>query len=80
MSGKSSAALVVVISLPDGTAYEYPARNFGTDQVTTRRHDGMRGLINQRQTWFDVVIRNDDGCSMDILLANVNVNHSDRRI
>ena len=40
----------------------------------------MRGLINQRQTWFDVVIRNDDGCSMDILLANVNVNHSDRRI
>ncbi len=80
VTGKSSAALVVVVSLPDGTAYEYPARNFGTDQVTTRRHDGMRGLINVRQAWFDVVIRNDDGCSMDILLANVNVNHSDRRI
>lgn len=80
VSGKSSAPLVVVISLPDGTAYEYPARDFGTDQVTTRRHDGMRGLINARQAWFDVVIRNDEGCSMDILLANVNVNHSDRRI
>jgi hypothetical protein len=78
--GKSGFPLIVVVTLPDGTAYEYPARNCNTDQVRTQRHDGMRGLINVRQAWFDVVVRNDDGAYMEVHTANVVVNHSNRRI
>lgn len=81
VSGKSSAPLIVTITLPDGTAYDYPARSYSEEVERVQRHDGMKGLMNKRQTWFDTVLRNDDdGCSMEVFFVVMSVNESARRI
>jgi hypothetical protein len=52
------------------------------DDVRVHRHDGMKGLMNQRQTRFDVVIRNDPdvGGSNEIADVTANVVNSKRKI
>jgi hypothetical protein len=79
VSGKSSDALVVDIILPDDTVYSYPARSFSTTHAVTR-HDGMKGLMNNRQSSFLVAIKNQDGASMEVSSATVLINESSRRI
>lgn len=79
VSGRSSAALVVDIILPAGEVYSYPARTFSTTHAVTR-HDGMKGLMNNRQSSFLVVIRNQDGASMEVSGADVLINESNRRV
>lgn len=77
--GKSSLPLVVDISLPTEMTYRYPARNY-SESVATQRHDGMKGLMNSRQSVFSTVIRNEDGGTMEISAVEVIVNESKRRI
>ncbi len=79
VSGQSSAALVIDIVLPAGDVYSYPARTFSTTHAVTR-HDGMKGLMNNRQSSFLVVIRNQDGASMEVSTATVLINESNRMI
>ena len=79
VSGQSSAALVIDIILPAGEVYSYPARSFSTTHAVTR-HDGMKGLMNNRQSSFLVVIRNQDGASMEVSTAAVLINESNRMI
>lgn len=80
VSGKSSAKLVIDVHLPNGTVYSYPARSYNADTIDVQRHDGMKGLMNKRQSWFSVVIRNDDGCSMEVAAVKVLLGVSQRRI
>ena len=77
--GKSSAPLVIDIALPSGTIYSYPARTY-SENPKVIRHDGMKGLINVRTPWFSTVIRNEDGCTMEVSSAIVLVNESNRKI
>lgn len=77
--GLSSAALVIDIILPNGDVYSYPARSFSTTHAVTR-HDGMKGLMNKRQSSFLVALRNQDGASMEVSTAAVLVNESSRMI
>ena len=82
VSSKSQDKLIVTIALENGSSYDYPARDHSEDDVRVHRHDGMKGLMNQRQTRFDVVIRNDMdvGGSSEIADVTVNVIHSKRKI
>ena len=77
--GLSSDAMVVDIVLPNGDVYSYPSRTFSTTHAVTR-HDGMKGLMNNRQSSFLVVIRNHDGASMEVSSAAVLINESNRLI
>ncbi len=82
VSSKSQDRLIVTIALENGNSYDYPARDHSEDDVRVHRHDGMKGLMNQRQTRFDVVVRNDTdvGGSSEIADVTVNVSHSKRKI
>lgn len=80
VAGLSSAPLIITITLPDGTSYDYPARSYSQDVERVQRHDGMKGLMNKRQAWFDVVLRNDGGEGMEVFSATLVVNESRRRI
>ena len=80
VSGKSSDKLVIDIHLPDGTIYSYPARSYTEDTIDVQRHDGMKGLMNKRQAWFSVVIRNEDGCSIEVSAVKVLLAVSTRKI
>jgi hypothetical protein len=82
VSSKSQDKLIVTIALENGGSYDYPVRDYSEDDVRVHRHDGMKGLMNQRQTRFDVVIRNDPdvGGSSEIADVAVNVSHSKRKI
>ena len=80
VSGKSSGKLVIDIHLPNGAVYSYPARSYNADTIDVQRHDGMKGLMNKRQSWFYVVIRNDDGCSMEVAASKVLLGVSQRKI
>jgi cell division septal protein FtsQ len=82
VSSKSQDRLIVTIVLENGNTYDYPARDYSEDDVRMHRHDGMKGLMNQRQTRFDVVIRNDPdvGGQNEIADVSVNVSHSARKI
>jgi hypothetical protein len=77
--GKSSSPLVVDVALPTGDTYSYPARS-SSESLKTQRHDGMKGLMNLRQTAFSTVIRNDEGGTMELSAVEVLVNESKRRI
>ena len=79
VSGKSSLPLVIDIHLPNGTVYSYPARSY-SEGITVQRHDGFKGLMNKRQSRFVVVIRNDDGCSMEVAAVQVLLGVSARKI
>lgn len=79
-ASKSSVPLLVTIVLPDDTSYDYPARTCGFDEIKLHRHDGMKGLMNARKTWFRVVVRNDDGGAFELSSAIVPVAHSLRKI
>ena len=79
VSGKSSSPLVIDIWLPDGTVYSYPSRSYSED-IKVQRHDGFKGLMNKRQSRFVVVIRNDDGCSMEVAAVQVLIGVSARKI
>ncbi len=78
--GRSSSPLVVDIALPDGSIYSYPARSYSETRVANHRHDGMKGLMNARQSMFSTVIRNDDGGQMELAACEVLINESQRRI
>jgi len=77
---KSSTPLIVTIAMPGGESYDYPARTCSDDEIRLHRHDGMKGLMNSRKTWFRVVVRNDDGGAFELSSATVLVAHSKRRI
>ena len=79
-ASKSSVPLLVTIVLPDDTSYDYPAPTCGFDEIKLHRHDGMKGLMNARKTWFRVVVRNDDGGAFELSSAIVPVAHSLRKI
>ena len=79
VAGKSSAAMVVDIEIPGDTTYSYPARTF-SEEPTVIRHDGMKGLINKRKTWFSMVLRNQSGSRMEVEVAVVLINESTRMI
>ena len=79
VAGKSSAAMVVDIEIPGDTTYSYPARTF-SEEPTVIRHDGMKGLINKRKTWFSMVLRNQSGSRMEVEVAVVFINESTRMI
>jgi hypothetical protein len=79
-AAKASAPIVVTIELPDGSIYDYPARSSDADELRMHRHDSMKGLMNTRQTWFDLVIRNDTGSTFDLSGVQVLVAESQRRI
>lgn len=70
---------MIDIWLPDGTVYSYPSRSYSED-IKVQRHDGFKGLMNKRQSRFVVVIRNDDGCSMEVAAVQVLIGVSARKI
>ncbi len=78
-AGKSANPLVIDIRLPNGATYSYEARS-QSDTPAVIRHDGMKGLMNMRQTWFSTVLRNDAGGSMEVSGVEVLINESPRRI
>jgi len=82
VSSKSQDRLIVTIALENGDTYDYPARDYSEDDVRVHRHDGMKGLMNRRQTRFDVAIRNDPdvGGRSEIADVSVIVHHSARKI
>ncbi len=80
VGGKSSDKNIVTIFLANGDSYDYQARTFNEDRLEFIRHDGMRGLMNLRQQWFDTVIRNNRGSWFEISSVQVLIGDSDRRI
>ena len=77
---KSSAPMVVDVVLPDGSIYGYPARSYSDDKPDVQRHDGMKGLMNLRQNWFTLVLRNDEGSTFDVSGVVALVGGSKRKI
>jgi len=79
VAGKSSTAMAVVIALPSGPTYSYPARTFSETPLVVR-FDGMKGLMNARLPWFSTVIINQSGGSMEVSAVQVLINESTRMI
>lgn len=79
VAGSSSDAMVIDITMPDGAVYDFPAR---TSSLTPRvhRHGGMRGLMRARESWFDVMLRNQNGSSLSVSGVRALVADSTRRI
>lgn len=80
VAGKSSAPMVADVVLPDGSIYSYPARSYSDDKPDVQRHDGMKGLMNLRQNWFTLVLRNDEGSTFDVSGVVALVGSSKRKI
>jgi hypothetical protein len=79
VAGKSSAPIVVDITVPGSALYSYPARTFSIDHAVMR-HDGTKGLMNARKAWFLVAVRSQNGSSMEVSAVDVVLNESSRRI
>jgi hypothetical protein len=71
--------MAVVIALPSGPTYSYPARTFSEAPLVVR-FDGMKGLMNARLPWFSTVIINQSGGSMEVSAVQVLINESTRMI
>lgn len=76
VSGKASAAMVVTVSTSSGATYDYAARSFDT-AAKVQRHDLGRGL---RETWYELVVRNTAGSSLEVSGVSVIVADSTRKI
>lgn len=79
VTGKSAQPLVVDVVMQSGDIHSYPARS-NSEDLAVQRHDCGRGLLNERQQGFNVVVRNEDGVSMEVFGAEVLLTESTRRI
>jgi hypothetical protein len=72
----SSEPLVLVVTLPDGSEYEYPARSC-SDTIEINRIDTGKGL---RENWYGLKIKNDRGSSFTLASVSFAPVASGRRI
>jgi hypothetical protein len=68
--------MVVTVTTSSGTTYDYTARSFDTS-AKVQRHDLGRGL---RETWYELVVRNTAGSSLEVSGVSVIVADSPRKI
>lgn len=72
----SSEPLVLSVTIPDGTEYEYPARSC-SDTIEIHRIDVGKGL---RENWYGLALRNDRGSSFTLASVSFAPVASGRRI
>ncbi len=76
VSGKASEDMILSVTTASGDTYDYSARNFNT-AAKVQRHDLGKGL---RETWYDLVVRNTNGASIEVSAVRAVVADSPRAI
>ena len=76
VGASSDEPLVLVVTLPDGTEYEYPARSC-SDTIEIHRIDPGKGL---RENWYGLALKNDRGSSVTLASVSFAPVASGRRI
>jgi len=72
----SGEPMILTVTLPDGTAYDYTARSSGTD-LKMQRIDVGKGL---RANWFNLSLSNDTGSDFSLASVSFAPTVSTRRI